>query len=519
MSNNRYLEIDSTYRDRNLWPLASEFQIPISQSGRKTMYNAIDPVSTATPIFAWTSNYLDTAIPNSYKISGTFTFYASTGPGDSQGAVVNTSDLNTLIIYANDGHSFQQLTNYYSGLEFYINNTPSGVTNISRRILSYNYIGQVIPGYDSAQITLSSPLPDSLFITNGIYSWSISDSTDFSNTINPYIFVPAGRIQQNAYCNYLLYNETLKQYRPIISYDSITHLLGINTNSNPDNGQVYGPVTRWSSTNSFCIRKNNPIVRSSIINLVDSGSTINNIIVNNSNNLLSYSPDYYKYQSLRISPSGANGYNTIGPNYNPINASNITASYTGPFGSTISFSVYPPIKKSTNTFPLVEGDTIEILPFSYDNFNPFVYTGSLVSQQEMVCYEIELLNLILPNAILACGEGGRIAFYPYVYVTLSNVSASGAGLTNILYSNNPNATRVIFRVPIDDLINPLISTFVHLDGDGMVQTMKFKPNDNLYFSVTLANGEKYQTVLPEYYSPSLPNPAAQISACFTMKRL
>ena len=49
--------------------------------------------------------------------------------------------------------------------------------------------------------------------------------------------------------------------------------------------------------------------------------------------------------------------------------------------------------------------------------------------------------------------------------------------------------------------------------------MKFKPNDNLYFSVTLANGEKYQTVLPEYYSPSLPNPAAQISACFTMKRL
>ena len=162
---------------------------------------------------------------------------------------------------------------------------------------------------------------------------------------------------------------------------------------------------------------------------------------------------------------------------------------------------------------------MEILPFSYDNYNPFVYTGSLVSQQEMVCYEIELLNLILPNAILACGEGGRIAFYPYVYVTLSNVSASGAGLTNILYSNNPNATRVIFRVPIDDLINPLISTFVHLDGDGMVQTMKFKPNDNLYFSITLANGEKYQTVLPEYYSPSMPNPAAQISACFTMKRL
>jgi len=41
MSNNRYLEFDSTYRNRNEWPLASEFQIPISQSGRKNNTDAI----------------------------------------------------------------------------------------------------------------------------------------------------------------------------------------------------------------------------------------------------------------------------------------------------------------------------------------------------------------------------------------------------------------------------------------------------------------------------------------------
>ena len=53
----------------------------------------------------------------------------------------------------------------------------------------------------------------------------------------------------------------------------------------------------------------------------------------------------------------------------------------------------------------------------------------------------------------------------------------------------------------------------------MVQTIKFKPNDNLYFSIFLANGELYETILPEYYSPSPPNPASQISASFSIRRL
>ena len=45
MSNTRYLEIDSTYRNRNDWPLPANFEVPISQTGRKNIYNALDPVS------------------------------------------------------------------------------------------------------------------------------------------------------------------------------------------------------------------------------------------------------------------------------------------------------------------------------------------------------------------------------------------------------------------------------------------------------------------------------------------
>jgi hypothetical protein len=129
------------------------------------------------------------------------------------------------------------------------------------------------------------------------------------------------------------------------------------------------------------------------------------------------------------------------------------------------------------------------------------------------------MNLVLPNRTLSVGKGGLIAFYPYVYVELANVSGTGAGIPNSIYSNNPNATRMTFRAAIDDIQNPLISPFIKIDGDGMVQTLKFKPNDNLRFSVHLPNGDVFQTDLTDTYSPGAPNPLVQISALFGIKRL
>jgi len=160
-----------------------------------------------------------------------------------------------------------------------------------------------------------------------------------------------------------------------------------------------------------------------------------------------------------------------------------------------------------------------LLPFSNDNLNPFVYTGSLVSQQDVVCYEVELLNLVLPNKVLAVAGGAVISFYPYVYVQLMNVDASGGHLKNIIYSNNPNATNMLFRAAVDDVPNPVNSSFIKIDGDGAVQTIKFKPNDNLFFSVHMPNGEVFRTVEPEAYSPCRTNPFTQISAYFSLKRV
>ena len=53
MSNTRYLEIDSTYRNRNEYPQAANFILPISMTGRKGRFNAVDPVSNSTIETVW----------------------------------------------------------------------------------------------------------------------------------------------------------------------------------------------------------------------------------------------------------------------------------------------------------------------------------------------------------------------------------------------------------------------------------------------------------------------------------
>lgn len=53
----------------------------------------------------------------------------------------------------------------------------------------------------------------------------------------------------------------------------------------------------------------------------------------------------------------------------------------------------------------------------------------------------------------------------------------------------------------------------------MVQTIKFKPNDNLRFRVILSNGELFRVNDTEYFSPNQPNDKNQITALFAIKRL
>ena len=161
-----------------------------------------------------------------------------------------------------------------------------------------------------------------------------------------------------------------------------------------------------------------------------------------------------------------------------------------------------------------------IMPFFKDHAQSFTMMGSNVSMQGPVCYEIELISLIVPNAYLQdIGTSGRLAYYPFLYVSLSSPGSSGGTGPHTIMSNNPHSNRMQFIAPIDDINHPDNATFLKLDGDGMVQTMKFNPYSTLELRVTLANGQPLQFKVNDSAPPQLPNPLGQIQALFSLKRV
>lgn len=621
MSNARYLEIDSTYRDRTQWPLPGEFEVLISQSGRKGYQDAVDPYSNAAVNTKW----IGLGFTNIINVSPDITMFVDLTAGIGQ-----SGDDTILQVTAAPGE-LQVLKNYY---QFAVAEDASADR---RRIVDYRYMGN-----DRAEITLSSAFPTTLADNDPLI---VSDPTDLSSIINPLFFVPSGDIGSNSYAGYYLFNETQNESRPISDYDFITHLLSVDTTGSQDSTSQTGPVTSWTLGDTYSIRRETPSACVTLTGTVNTNSSFNFPPANSFTNLrnsfiektdiltatqrqgslvvggatsvgldiLSVAVDgFYNGCTLRMMSGPASGlittisgYTAAGfiatldpsfpvalapvatDNYTiecpvdtrriikyvdyrdnadggslltiqfPSTSSNSNGFYNGLYvdagasgirlitrydvvtdtttnivtrTATVSTAfavapiagqaftitsgiVYPPFAGS-----LVTND-ICILPFTADNLSPFIYTGSLVSQQEMVCYEIELLKLILPNQTLSSGQGGGTAFYQYLYVELSNVSGASAGMKNVIYTNNPNASRMVFRAAIDDVQNPESSSFIKIDGDGMVQTLKFKPNDNLRFSVHLSNGDVFNTVIDELFAPNAPRPSTQISALFSIKRI
>jgi hypothetical protein len=470
MSNIRYLEVDSTYRDRNRFPNPGEFEIPISQTGRKDAKTAIDPVSLGAPIISWTSNNLSTTTPFISKLVCTLEpkTTALSGSSNTQNFIINS--INRL----------HQLNNYYEGLI-----VEDAAFYNRRRIVSYIFLGS-FGGFDRAEISVDSNFPETLVPGNTL---NIYDPTDLSNNQYPIFWVPAARNLEDQYINFLIYNETLNDYRKIVYYNNTTHTILVETTET----NVLPP--EWTQYDNYSIRKENPLVPVQYhANPTITSATLSTITISSNHNEI----DSTKF--VRVVP--------LVYNYNLPGSDNECRKITSYDSTTHTITVYPNFSEIPTT-----GLNIEILNFSFDNLNPFVYTGSLTSQQELVCYEVELLSLLLPTETLTVANGGVISYYPYVYVELSNTCSSNR---NIIYSNNPHSTKSIFRAPIFDVQDNPVFTKV---GGGMSQTIKFKPNDTLYFAVRLPNGEVFQNIVPERYSPLSPEPRIQISAMFSMRRL
>jgi hypothetical protein len=624
----QYLEFDSTYRDRGQWKLPAEFEIPIEQSGVKHPSNALDPVSLASIIEQWSGNNFNGLTPSSnISVTVASVVVPQLGRAGTQNSVIVTGTAGQLQL-----------------IEGYYNNSVAVHLNELNRIISYKYMGN-----DRAELTFSSAFPTALVPSSIIV---IYDPTDLTSPINPLFFVPNGRNGDNAYANSVLFNESLGQGRNICSYDNNTRLIGVDTSSSLTAISTNGPVTGWSVTDTYSIRKelpvncslltgdinNNPITHTSFVrasafsgdDLVGSfleigtdlvsGDRVGSLVSGGTQSITlqttaNVADNFFIGCTIRMTSGASIGHTQLIISYNGVTKVvgfavgfalgttaadsyvitcpsearrivkyvNLTGGFFTGSGSTTSATVGNEASSKNKDYidlyirvttgaaagdirlissytvvtnvnrivtsrtitpynafsaPVVAGDKYDItsgtvspkfsasistqracdLRYSYDNMVPFSYIGTNSNSCE-VCYRLELVNLIVPNAILSIGIGSRVMFYQYLYVEICNVTSPTAGARNVLYSNNPHSSRAVFRASIDDTPSPLITTFVRIDGDGMLQTIKFKPNDNLRIKVTLQNGETFNTILTENYSPKPPNALIQISGIIAMTKI
>lgn len=332
---------------------------------------------------------------------------------------------------------------------------------------------RTIIGYDGATqtVTLDHPFSSTWAAAN---TYTITDpSTALTIQMQPGASTVSG-----FYSGLLLKDETLNQYRFITAYDGTTRTATLSS-----------AFTGWAVANTYSVRGLTSDEQGLIVVATPLTATLpaTSSAVDN----------FYKGRFIYFSTGPATG------------EARVITSYVGATRVATVSPAFSPVP--------VPGNTYEILPFSRDNLYPLAYSGSVLSQQDTVNYEIQLLGLDIPNLDLVVASGNRPSFYPYVLVELACDTSTGGHARNIIYSNNPNAVYSTFVVPIADVSNPRSTQFLSLVANGMTQTMRFKPNDNLRFSVKMPNGELFN-VGPDTQSPLAPDPAIQISAVFSIKR-
>jgi len=466
-----------------MYPLPSEFISEISQSGSKSRFSAVDPVCYPAPRELWSGTGVFST--NSFFQGTVEAHTVPTAPPNLGNATNRTVVMISIPRGAPNpvGFSANQTLNYYSGcvIEFDIG---SGVYEYER-ILEWRYLYTNATPADIFQVTLYNQVSNLAITTPRTIRIKDPSVYNGAANINLNIYIPNGVSSNNYYIDYYIYNQTRREWLKIYYYSGSTHVATVNTN----NITRYTPGT-WLPTDTYILRKEIPsevgvigIVTTQQIFRISPGS--------------SSIDDYYVGSYIRIE-----GTSKESKRITQYIASTQTATIESAF-----------------TVPVAPGNFYEILPYSRDNEYPIDYSGSLVSHREAVCYDVELLNLVLPNTTLNVGSGSRAIFYPFVYVELTPISNSERQGPNSITSNNPNARRMLFRALVFDTTNELNSPFVRIDGGGMVQRIKLLPNDNFKFSVHLPDGTLFDTELPEYYAPDIPNNLKQISALFALKRV
>jgi hypothetical protein len=502
MSNRRYIEFYSKFRNRTQYPSQASFSVPFAFSRQVISgENAADPICNGSIYYTW-SGIDPLSVPIASETSST------------RGSIILAT-----------ASGLSPIHNYYCGYLLY--NT---ITLESR----------VIVGYDStsARFILQQPYNSLAWANNNSY-------TILNPSTNNIIYIPSEDIYgnkvkhyANAYTDYYIIDETLSISggpviaSKIISYDFTTQYATLDK---PFQGG-------WTKYDSYTLRNNIPmekyildtpnmnnIVTSTFLN--SNGNPVPGYIINlplnQGNQLKNYYVGKYVYHSFN---------NDISPNLYPNPIVNKEINGGGTYG--LYFIKASELNQTSGQIQLLvdydnnqnyngenipnydnitsKGSSINIISFSRDNFSPLNYNGSVVSQSETVCYEVSLVSLIMPNVNLK--SGARAIFYPFFYIELSNVTSPSGASNDIIYSNNPFSNKALFIAPVTDTVQPVNSNFIKIYSN-MSQTIKFKPNDSFKFSIYLPDGKPFETVESDYLSPYSPNETIQIDAVFGIRRI
>jgi hypothetical protein len=253
------------------------------------------------------------------------------------------------------------------------------------------------------------------------------------------------------------------------------------------------------------------------VNYDQNDSLLPNYLVNQGT-ILEHETNFLQLSNFTVqTPNGSSyvGYTIVNTTSNETSfIKSVGYSENGDYGIFIDPSNPFTLSNIGDPYTITSSKRINIVSLQGDNAASLDYIGTMVSVNQAICYDIELIELILPNIPLQ--NGTIISTYPFVYVQLKNVSSPIGVSPSTIYSNNPPSTYALFVVLITDITDPTTSAFVKLRCSTVVR-VKFKPNDSFHFSVTLPDGTYVTPAMPDYFSPYAPNPALQIHATFGIK--
>lgn len=472
----KYLNIDSTYRDRNRYKNPGNFDILTGNVRNK--FDAYDPISFETPIITFT--------PSSNIVS-------LQGPGVLTRIIPGMPDAinspTNIYVITLASNNVNKTLNYYRGIGVRLAILPPlllgppaaptigpdgqiiqpamPVVELEETIVAgWIYVG-TFNNLDCFNVRLRSPI--SIDLEAPTFELSLEPQVNFEKG---YLHIPLGPNTYQEYKDYFIYNDTLQESVPIISYDGELSLATFNP-------------TIWPINSQISIRKK----LASFSGLFQGGSTTTEVILDATSSNIT---NFYKGSFIRIVGANLNN-NEI---RRVINYENFTATVSPAF----------PIA------PLL-GDFYEILEYSKDNYSPLQYSNEY--NRQIIYYDVQLLSLTLPNIILDSGDD--IGSYPYLYVELRNIESLTS--PNILYSNNPNAVKKLFRVPVLDISPPVLNSFITLNSGFAVETIRLNPNGYIRFGVYLPDGSPFMPNLNDTMSPQEPNRYLQVSATFSLKKV